>query len=690
MLNPFHTKNGGVFASVFCLFLFLSLPEIALGWDVGTAIGEGIAAVIYPIALGLGGLFIGIAGLGLDMSIKYLIVGMGGMLNNELGVGISHIWVMIRDIFNIFFIFSFIFLGIKTILNSDDSSTRRGIINIIIAGLFINFSLLIALTIIDFSNIAATQIYQLILNSAGMTATAGGGPEFLTFFGKNTISGAFMDVASVGSWLTPGYPAGIEGFNKVLYSLMMMVFFMITAIIFVFATYHIIYRFVALCIYLILSPVLFIGLILPNFKGYSDKWLKGLLKQSFYAPAFLFMLYISLVVLSRLKGMASLSGDPNVGYTTMFEGKGMTSDSFAIFLLFALSIGFIYASVKVGDMMGIAGAKTAVGAVDAVKNWGQRTAYRPIGAAFNRWGVGNIDRLNQLAESEKGTPGRRRALAARALMGGREGSENIRTQTEKLANYGGREAREKAEKALIQRATRGEAVRKIEDAIKGGSVQAMQRAVRDASNAQLLEIAESKEGKEALISVSGSLSASQVKALTESDKLTDDFKKRLKEKREEQVLSRVGTDYANANKADLTALGPDRLADPAVAVNLSEKQIDALDFADIDKANIKTAREGALVAIVGGATIGGLTVNDLLNKKPEFIADLPKGVFTVASFTRELPIAALEEIYRKHNKVTQGVIRTELESIAHGPYSTRQEALYNFFEYDRIGKNFGQ
>ncbi len=349
--------------SVVLTYLFFLVPT-AFAQDsnpVLDTLAGAFGALIYPLAHTIGTIVVGIGGYALNGSIQYLIVGWGGIYNGtSFGANITQVWAIIRDLFNILFIFSFIYLGIRTILNSDDSGTRKGIINLIIAALFINFSLFITLAIIDFSNVIATQIYSNLIYT-GVSYETGGG--------QGDISGAFMEAASIGSFFA-NPSSGVEGTNLIFYSIFMLIFFIVAGIIFLFATYHVIYRFVVLSLCLIFSPVLFLGLILPNFKGYTKKWTSTLLRHSFFAPAFLFLLYVSLQVLMTLKSM--FGGTEGIGFTTILDGKEMSPDSFTIFLLFGLAIGFLYAAVKVGDTMGMAGAQTTLGALDRAQRMGRQ------------------------------------------------------------------------------------------------------------------------------------------------------------------------------------------------------------------------------------------------------------------------------------------------------------------------------
>lgn len=590
-------------AAAVCTFFLWNVQHVfaqdPLGF-VGDALANTLGGITYVIALGIGGLFIGIGGLALDITIQELIIKMGVLLKGDYGAGISQVWQIIRDLFNILFIFSFIFIGIKTILNSEDSGTRRALGHLIVAALFINFSLLIALTIIDFSNIAATQIYNLIIHSGGIS---GGYVDGVMKTGPNSITGAFMEVAGMNSFFGNN-SFGIQGMDLVIYSILMMIFFVMTGIIFLFATYHVLYRFVALGIYLILSPVLFLGWVLPNFKSYTDKWLKGLLRQSFFAPAFLFLLYVSLMSLSKLKKVFVTGGE---GYATIMDGAQMTPNGFTIFIFFAVVIGFLYASVKVGDMMGISGAKTAVNAIHGLRKGTQDLLYRnTAGRGFN-WGLNRLDAINRVADSEKGTQGRRAAILARAVMGGRAGSEAIRGNLDRAANYGGKEAYDKAVKANTQRSARANAISNITAGLKSDDSIKRERAIADASNAQLSEMIKDDEGKRLIMENADKLSKSQYEALIKSDDVTDEFRKKIAQKRGEQIEQRLITSNPNkdgsqtlledvigkADTSELEAIGFEKVK--TVAGKLSAKQVDDWkDLTPTEKNQLKAERKKQL------------------------------------------------------------------------------------------------
>lgn len=414
-----------VFVSVFFLlssFVADARTDEALGEDVvekgPEGIGEmllgGLASIVYYLALNIGGVFIGIGGLCLDLSIQMLVIDFGSLFNSTFGEGVVEVWQIIRDLFNIIFIFAFIYIGIRTILNSEDSGTRRAIGNLIVAALFINFSLVIAQTIIDFSNIAATQMYNhIITGGVGANGIDGTFSNDFAKSGQNSISGAFVNVANMSNVFGDSnlLEMGLSASKILVYSLLLMIFFVLAGFIFLFAAIHIIYRFVALSIYMILSPVLFLGLILPNFQGYTKKWLHGLLKQSFYAPAFLFLIYVSLYSMQNLKAVM-IRGTGSFG--EVVRGGAMDINEFSIFLFFAVTIGFIYASVKVGDMMGIAGANSTLGALNKARMMGQKALG---GATFGALGGAGRTIIGKRAHDYAESDGAKEAASKRGLSG---------------------------------------------------------------------------------------------------------------------------------------------------------------------------------------------------------------------------------------------------------------------------------
>jgi hypothetical protein len=136
-------------------------------------------------------------------------------------------------------------------------------------------------------------------------------------------------------------------------------------------------------------------------------------------------------------------------YGEVLKGGAMDINEFGIFLFFGITIGFIYASVKVGDMMGIAGAGTTLKMIDGARKGIQGAvagaAYRgTVGAGLNRV-VKGIDSLDQKAEA-----GSKGARFARTIIGG----ESTRKAVEKASNYGAGGTRNEAHELRDQMLSR--------------------------------------------------------------------------------------------------------------------------------------------------------------------------------------------------------------------------------------------
>jgi len=667
LLNFYHEHRPVLFVILGALFLLLISGTTVLAQ---TVIGDAVAAtgdmLLYPIAmlfyalaLGIGGLIAGFGGLLLDLSISQTVIGMGSLLrsNSDIGVGIQNIWMVIRDIINMLFIFGLIYIGIKTILNSEDSGTKRMLGLLIVAALMINFSLYISQAIVDFSNIAATQIYNQILSAnLGNTFSS---TAIQTDSGS--IAGALFNVAGISSFFGGGdVVKNLSNSQTIVYALMMMIFLIITGIVFLMGAVLLIGRFVALIIYMILSPLMFIGFILPSLYDKSKEWMGGFLKNAFFAPAFLFMLYLSLVVLQRLKALSSFSGGE---FSDIIRGGTMTTSHFTIVLFFCLMIGFMYASIRVAQAMGIAGAATSMKMLDSggkyIRNGAQGYIVRnTVGWGLNK-GVGGIDALDRAAEN-----GSRSARVARRLLGGESGRKVVVKARDYGAGGTGRADAEKMNKERSQRAIRSNELTNVSRAIALGATAgvgsaeriAMEKAVRNASSGQILEMVKDSDDKKKIISAAGELSDGQFKAIMDDKEIDDVTKKAIGQARGTQVEARLiaaGVTATNATPAiadiigkadisELNALGFDKAF--ANAGKLSAKQIDDWkDLTPTEKTQIKTERKNQLETEFGvnGANAAALFTRI---KSDEERSKLPDSILKDAAAAQYLNTNVLTKI----------------------------------------------
>ena len=313
------------------------------------------------------GSFVAIAGYALDWSIHLFITQFGQMyIKYGIGAVVEGTWGTVRDIFNLTFIFGLVYIGFQIILGINESSAKRTIPLLIVAALLVNFSLFVVKFIVDFANLTALQIYNLfgVAKALGegkevVGEAAGGAIDVLGTFGPS-ISLAFINTIGVTSLLSHGPGADTAEGVPMFYTFGMIVVFLVLIYVFFAAAILITIRFAALTFYMIFSPIMFLGWVFPGMKKYSDQFWHGLFGQAFFAPALLFMLYITYQL------SAGLAGDGlNREGGAAFENKADALD-FAQFVPYLiLIVVFMMASLIVAKKMANQGASM----VGKVNDW---------------------------------------------------------------------------------------------------------------------------------------------------------------------------------------------------------------------------------------------------------------------------------------------------------------------------------
>ncbi|MFW6210029.1 MAG: hypothetical protein ACOC4E_00905 [Patescibacteria group bacterium] len=363
----------------------------ALGFGVGSGVAyaqetgnptgfigsETIFSVLWAFVNNTFGTFVYLFGSLLDTVVDELILNFGQRYIDETGFVVEELWSIVRDLFNIGFIFGLVYLGFTMILKNDDTSTRRWLVSLILAALLVNFSLFITKFIVDFSNVLAAEIVQ-----NGFVPPSGS---------DRSISATFMNslgLTSVfdGAWIndapfTAGSYAGAFGliFGA-------MVLFIVTAFVFAAGAIMIIIRFVALNLYMVLSPLMFLGWVFPQLQDVSRKYWRGFLGRAFFAPIYMLLLYFAAYVMSAFR--TDYQGD----FSSLLSGSasentaGIAINVTNALMPYAITIGFLIAAVVVANKMGADGAGKAVSMMDgAWKNVQRRANRAGAGAGRLAW-----------------------------------------------------------------------------------------------------------------------------------------------------------------------------------------------------------------------------------------------------------------------------------------------------------------
>ncbi len=270
-------------------------------------------------------------------------------------------WGIIRDICNVLFILILIVIALSTILRFKEYDEYGHLLSkLIVAALLVNFSKVIAVTIINFVNLIATMFYA---NGMGMDI-------FKTLMQIADPAGDFKAIAE-GGWMA----AVTLGIGKVLYMIIATGVFLILAGLFVI-------RLVGLYVLVIFSPLAYVLNILPATEHYAEEWWHWFVKYLIWAPVALFMIRLNIVVVKN--NFASwFDAGPN--------GGAINDSAFIYFILCA----FLAAAFFVAEEAGMVGSKYIVGAVEKGLHTGYEATDRWLARGANRTGDGGIARTRR-------------------------------------------------------------------------------------------------------------------------------------------------------------------------------------------------------------------------------------------------------------------------------------------------------
>jgi hypothetical protein len=357
-------KYPKIYSSLITLgvFVLLMTPSLVLAQSDG--VGEGgitnfIQEQVWKFLTMVGGFLVWLGGKMLNYAVTYYVVGFGDFyLSSGLGDSVNSLWSIVRDVFNLTFIFGLVFIGFKLIFG--DGSAKRALGTLIMAALLVNFSLFITKFVIDFSNIAAAQFANAFLVGTQYDVSDG----FMRLFGLNGIFSTGNDLPSTAGWT---------------YIFLTFLLFIVSAFVFIAGGLLLIIRFVVLNIYMILSPVMFLGWVFPGFSGTSRSYWSGFLKRAFFAPAYLLMLYMSHQVLVNMR--LSNGSSQKLGAVATNDANAANAAFDQTIPLFLVSIIFLIASLIVAQKMGAQGATSAIAIGKRLTGRAKQAATRVAGGA---------------------------------------------------------------------------------------------------------------------------------------------------------------------------------------------------------------------------------------------------------------------------------------------------------------------
>lgn len=342
---------------------------------------EGVLQVITQITA----FFLWVAAVFFNNFIYYAVAESAIRDNPFIAIG----WQFFRDLANMLFIFIIMYIGISTMLGLGGSNTRSLLVRVIAVAILINFSLAMTRVVIDASNIAALGFYDAF--PAGTAENTPGGKTTIGKYygypnGSKNIAAPFMNYSGI-ALLKGNEQFKAWSINEKTDSTPLVISYVATAImhviaIFIFGAGGILFliRMIMLWVLMILAPIAFISYATPHMESHFKKWWSLLLKQSFFAVAFLALIYMSARLLNSASFFKSLEIASNNGFLGGILG---------VIIQFAFVAGLLIMSLTVSQSLGAYGASTLV-------NWGKK---KGIAAAWNTGGFAGRHTLGRGANS---------------------------------------------------------------------------------------------------------------------------------------------------------------------------------------------------------------------------------------------------------------------------------------------------
>jgi hypothetical protein len=279
--------------------------------------------------------------------------------NSPIMVG----WATIRDFGNMFFILLLLLIAFSTILRIQKYNAKNLLPKFIVALFLINFSAVIAGLVIDFGQIFMYEIRSWLGTFGGDGGASAGLTSIVDEFNSDVIKN--------------GYSLDTQGGIKLAFYA---IFTLILGCVYIMLAGFLLIRLVALAILIVLSPLAFLGIVMPGLTSVSGEWWKKLFEYSLFGAIFIFFVYLASNMANSLTGMhvADIS-------------NGTISSNLSQIVLnivpYTVSLGMLLAVIPVTRRLGIAGADKLIGGTMGIGKIAMGT-YDEIGgegSEENRW-----------------------------------------------------------------------------------------------------------------------------------------------------------------------------------------------------------------------------------------------------------------------------------------------------------------
>ncbi len=359
-------------------------------FDFGGVNLKQCVASLVNIALGFFSFLLGISAFLLNLAIKMTIVDLRA--NLEGITAIKTTWATIRDLINLSFIFILLFAAIRTVLGLE--SPGKVIKNIVLAAIFINFSMFFARVMIDASNSVTLFFYDRLTDNSsksGLTIDLGDaradslvnayvGPlKLQTIYGQAEASRTSSDPAKSAVNYSTVFTVGI--FGSIMLALVAFVFLTISIMFIV--------RYAALVLLLIFSPLGFVSKDLPMVGEYGKQWWEVLKSQLLFPPIFMILTWITLNVIATIG--TSTNGNLRAAFSGG-DGAIPSASNVGLILNFLIIMTLIVMSLLISIETASKGSSAISGLYKKASKWAGSAMFGTAGGV-GRWAIGGTANL---------------------------------------------------------------------------------------------------------------------------------------------------------------------------------------------------------------------------------------------------------------------------------------------------------
>ena len=299
-------------------------------------------------------------------------------------------WRISRGVVNLFFVLVLMFIAFAAILQIETYGLKKLLPKLIIAALLINFSLVIAGAIIDFSQ---------VLSHFFLKPFEGQAVSLSEFVAKGlNITKIFEAKGGAEAVGAEAKRKGVDALTVLIGILGGLAVIIIMFIVMTAAAGFLIVRVVALWILLVLMPIAWLFWILPGLNKQWGNWWSSFLKWVFFAPAFAFFFYLTLMTIGHVNEKGEVVGGflSNVYSKVPLGQNEEWPDAFfsssELILQYIFLILLLVASIVVAQKAGVYGAGYAMSTVKWVGKGaaGGASRWLATGAKMPKWMGGGL------------------------------------------------------------------------------------------------------------------------------------------------------------------------------------------------------------------------------------------------------------------------------------------------------------